>query len=100
MPAYAMLTREKTRIPAELETYNSLVKPTFAGHPMKVLAMHSKPEAVEGAPAEDVVMLEFPSVEAAKAWHQGAEYQRVAEHRYKGGDYRFLIFEGISQDIS
>lgn len=96
MPAYIIVIRERTRIPAELETYDRLVKPTFANHPMVIRALHSNPVLLEGSAAEDVVMLEFPSVEVAKAWHEDPEYQKVAEHRYKGGDYRCLIFEGVA----
>jgi uncharacterized protein (DUF1330 family) len=96
MPAYVIVIRERTRFPAELETYDGLVKPTFANHPMVVRARHAKPVVLEGPAAEDVVMLEFPSVEAAKAWHQDPGYQNVAQQRYKGGDYGCLIFEGVA----
>jgi len=38
-------------------------------------------EDLEGAPTEGTVILEFPSIEAAKAWYNGSPYREVREHR-------------------
>jgi uncharacterized protein (DUF1330 family) len=95
MPAYVVLTREKTRIPSELETYDRMAPAAFAGHPVTMLVRHGRHEVLEGPATEDVMMVSFPTFEAAKAWHESPAYQQVAEHRFKGGDYRCILVEGV-----
>jgi uncharacterized protein (DUF1330 family) len=95
MSAYMVFTREKTLDAQELATYNQLVPPTLAGHPVKVLALYGAHEDLEGPPNEGTVILEFPSVEAAKAWYDGPAYREVREHRFKGAEYRVTLVAGV-----
>ncbi len=48
--------------------------PPLAGHEVKVLALHGSQEDLEGASTEGAVILEFPGIEAAKAWNNGSPY--------------------------
>jgi uncharacterized protein (DUF1330 family) len=41
------------------------------------------------------VIAKFPTVEAAKDWYYGEEYQSIAKHRQKGAIYQGLIVEGV-----
>ena len=95
MAAYIVFTREKTTNPAELETYSQKVGDTLAGHPVTVLAAYGRHETLEGPEVEGVVILEFPSLEDAKAWYDGPAYRQVREHRFKGAEYRAVIVEGL-----
>jgi uncharacterized protein (DUF1330 family) len=45
-------------------------------------------------------ILEFPNMEAAKAWYDGAEYRRVREHRFKGTKYRVTLLAGVQGDCA
>ena len=94
MSAYAVFIREKTRNPAEMQVYSDKVGGTLAGHPLKVLAAYGAQEVLEGPPAEGVVIIEFPSMKAAKAWYDSPAYREVREHRFKGADYRAILVEG------
>jgi uncharacterized protein (DUF1330 family) len=95
MSAYFIFTREKTTDPSELETYRREVEATFAGHNIKVLAAYDKHEVLEGDDIEGVVIAEFPSMEAAKAWYTGDAYKKVREHRFKGAVYRCILVQGV-----
>jgi len=95
MSAYAVFIREKTRNPAEMQVYSDKVGITLAGHSLKVLAAYGAQEVVEGPPAEGVVIIEFPSMKAAKAWYDSPAYREVREHRFKGADYRAILVEGV-----
>jgi uncharacterized protein (DUF1330 family) len=44
---------------------------------------------------EGTIILEFPSTEAAKAWHDGPAYRKVREHRFKGATYRVILVKGV-----
>jgi uncharacterized protein (DUF1330 family) len=94
MAAYAVFIRESTSNPAELATYSKKVGATLAGHPVKVLAAYGPQEVLEGPEVEGVVILEFPSLQAAKAWYDSPAYRQVREHRFKGSTYRAVIVEG------
>jgi uncharacterized protein (DUF1330 family) len=95
MSAYIVFTRESTRNAAELETYSQEVGATLAGHRVGVLAAYGRHEVLEGPDVEGVVILEFPSFDAAKAWYDGPAYREVREHRFRGADYRAVIVEGV-----
>ena len=94
MSAYAIFIREKLRDPKVIDTYNSKAGPSLAGHPVKVLAAYGKIETQEGAPSEGVVLLEFPTMAAAKAWYDGPAYREARELRFKVADYRVFLVQG------
>lgn len=54
------------------------------------------PEKVEGErPAPDaLVIIEFPSLEAARAWHGDPDYQPLMELRRGGSDSEALLVDG------
>jgi uncharacterized protein (DUF1330 family) len=95
MAAYIVFLRENTRDAAELDTYSQNVDATLAGHPVTVLAAYGAQEVLEGPGVEGVVILEFPSVEEAKAWYESPAYREVREHRFRGADYRAVLVEGV-----
>jgi len=94
MATYIVFMRESTREAAELGTYSEKVGATLGGHPVTVLAAYGRQEVLEGPEVEGVVILEFPSFEAAKAWYDSPAYREVREHRFRGADYRAVIVEG------
>jgi len=97
MPAYIVITREKTRDQTQLNQYKELVPPSFKDHPVVFRARHGRQEVLEGSGAEEILILEFSSYEDAKAWYHSPEYQEASKHRFQGGDYRFILTDGISE---
>jgi uncharacterized protein (DUF1330 family) len=95
MTAYAVFIRESTRDPAEMEKYSEMAGETLTGHKVKVLAAYGHQEVLEGPEVEGVVILKFPSIEAAKAWYDSPAYKEVREHRFRGATYRAVIVEGL-----
>ncbi len=95
-PAYIVFTREKTLDQAELELYWKKVPPTLEGHPMKVLSGYGPHEVLEGDGTEGIVIAEFPSMEAAKAWYNSPAYREAREHRFKGAVYRGILVEATT----
>ena len=96
MAAYVVITREKTRNAAKLDEYKKIAPSSFQKHPATFLAIHGRQEVLEGPRNEDIVILEFPSYEAAQAWYHSPEYQAASERRFQGGDYRFILTEGVA----
>jgi uncharacterized protein (DUF1330 family) len=95
MPAYAIFIRETTLDQAELDTYSKAAGATLEGHPAKVLTAYGRQEVLEGPDHEGVVIVEFPTIEAAKAWYDSPAYKAARQHRFRGAEYRAVIVEGL-----
>jgi uncharacterized protein (DUF1330 family) len=95
MVAYVVFTREKMRNPEEYERYREKARPAAEGHPLKPLALYGRCETLEGPAIEGAVVLEFPSIEAAKTYYNSPAYQDAVKHRFLGADYRVFIVEGL-----
>jgi uncharacterized protein (DUF1330 family) len=96
MAAYVVITREKTRNQARLDQYKQVAPASFQQHHVTFRAIHCRNEVLEGPAVEDIVILEFPTYDAAQAWYHSSEYQAACEHHFQGGDYRCIITEGIA----
>ena len=95
MSAYLVFTREKTLNAAELAIYQQKVAPTLGTYDLKTLVAYGRHEVLEGAPLEGVVIVEFPTVAAAKGWYNSPAYSEAREHRFKGAEYRCVLVEGV-----
>jgi uncharacterized protein (DUF1330 family) len=95
MATYMVFIREKTTDPVELAIYSQKAGPTLEDHPVKILAAYGSQEVLEGPNAEGVVIVAFPSAEAAKAWYDSPAYREAREHRFKGSNYRAIMVEGV-----
>lgn len=95
MSAYIVFTRERVRDQDEMDQYTALARPAMAGHPLKPLAAYGQCETLEGAPVDGSVILEFPTIEAARAWYNSPAYTEARQHRFKGADYRVFITAGV-----
>ena len=95
MAAYIIFTRERLRDAGEMATYGEKAGATLAGHTAKPLAFYGRHETLEGAPIDGAVVIEFPTLEAAKAWYESPAYTEARQHRFAGADYRAFITEGL-----
>jgi uncharacterized protein (DUF1330 family) len=95
MVAYAVFICDRLRDPEMMQAYRDKVGATFAGHQATRLVGHGAFEMLEGAAMESVVITEFPSVEAARAWYDSAAYREVRRLRHLAADYRAFIVEGV-----
>jgi uncharacterized protein (DUF1330 family) len=95
MTAYIVFTRERMRDEAEFKTYSAVASATLAGHAAKPIVFYGKSETLEGAPIDGAVIIEFPTMEAAKAWYDSPAYAEIRKHRFAAADYRCFITEGL-----
>lgn len=85
---------------AEMQIYAEKIWPTFDGHDVKVLVGYGQHEVLEGDPLQGVVIMEFPSLEKAKAWYHSPAYKEIIGHRFKGAVYSGLVAEGFSPQVT
>lgn len=95
MPAYAIFIRNSTKDQAELDAYGPKAQASLAGHTLKILAAYGRQEVLEGPAVEGVVIVEFPTLAAAKEWYNSPAYQAAREYRFRGAEYSAVIVEGL-----
>ena len=95
MAAYVIFIRDRMNDPDEFAIYSQKARAARGDHPLKPLAYYGKVETLEGEPADGVVVLEFPTMEAARAWYESPAYQEALVHRKRAADYRVVLVEGI-----
>ena len=96
MPAYFIVFRDKMTDPAAYAAYGAKAMPTLAACESKLLVANGALTAVEGAAPDGVVMIEFPTVAAARAWYDSPAYQAIVGERLGATAGRAVIVEGFS----
>jgi uncharacterized protein (DUF1330 family) len=94
MTAYLIAEIDVTDLKA-YEPYKTAASAAIARHGGKYIARGGKTLSLEGAPPKRLVVLEFPDLEAAKRFHESAEYQAAISLRKKASaGSRLFIVEG------
>jgi uncharacterized protein (DUF1330 family) len=82
--------------PAAYEEYKRLAEETIAAFGGRYLVRGAPVEVLEGGWApRRLVILEFASVEKARAWLESPEYQRARSVRLKSADADMILVRGI-----
>ena len=95
MPAYVVIDVEVTD-PETYERYKPLAPPVIAAYGGRYLARGGRTDVLEGdwAPTRAVI-LEFPSVEKARAWWESPEYAAAKALRQSSTRTRMVVVEGL-----
>jgi uncharacterized protein (DUF1330 family) len=96
MPAYVVVDIT-IRENATYEQYKQLAAPAVAAYGGRYLVRGGAVEPLEGSwlPSR-LVILEFPSVEAGRAWWSSAEYSRAKALRHACADADMILVEGVA----
>ena len=96
MAAYVVFLREgPVNDPAAVQEYQRLSRQAPANG-MKPHVAYGAVTPLEGKAPETVVVLEFPTLDAARAWYDSPEYQTAAPYRIGSAEWRSFIVEGFS----
>jgi uncharacterized protein (DUF1330 family) len=96
MPAYVFANIEVTD-PVLYEEYRKGVPATIAQYGGRFVARGGAAEGLEGGYVpKRVVILEFPSVERAKAWWDSPEYRPLRALRQRASRGDLLLVEGLA----
>lgn len=95
MVAYVINDMEVTD-PELLEEYKQLSPPTVAQYGGRFLARGGRVETIEGAwSPKRLVIIEFPSVEKARAWVESVEYEQARRLRQRASRSNIVVVEGV-----
>ena len=94
MSAYVLVDIEVTD-PVGYEEYKKLAPATIAQYGGKYIARGGKTETLEGEwSPKRLVILEFESVERAKAWLNSPEYREPRQMRQRTTHTNMIVIEG------
>jgi uncharacterized protein (DUF1330 family) len=95
MTAYVIVDIEVTD-PVGYEAYKKLAPPAVQLYGGKYLARGGRNEVLEGDwQSERLVILEFESLERAKAWLNSPEYAPARELRHKYARSKMIVVDGV-----
>ena len=96
MPAY-VIANVDVKDPARYEEYRKMVLPTIQAFGGRFLARGGKIDSLEGPwHPNRLVIVEFPSVERAKAWWSSPEYAPAKALRQQTSDGSLIVIEGVA----
>ena len=95
MAAYVIVQVE-VNDPVRYDDYKKMVPPSIAKFGGRFLVRGGKTHTLEGnwAP-QRFVMVEFPSVEQAKAWWASPDYAEAKALRHATADSMMIVAEGV-----
>ena len=81
--------------PVQYEQYKTAAAATVAAAGGRYLARGGDVESFEGAEPARVVILEFPTMDAALAWYRSAEYTEARALRDAACDARLFVVDAM-----
>ena len=96
MPAY-LVGRVEIQDPSWLEEYGPKVQTLVQKHGGRYLVRGGEMDVVEGTtpPSSVMVVIEFPSMEQARAWYHDPEYAPLITLRQSGSDGDLILVDGL-----
>ena len=95
MPAYVLVDCEVTD-PVRYEAYKALAPAAIAHYGGRYLARGGETVVLEGDwKPNRIVVLEFPTVEAARTWHDSPEYRAAREKRKGAANMDMIAVAGL-----
>jgi len=78
------------------ESYRQMVLPTITAYDGRFVARGGRTEVLEGEwPSRRLVIVEFPSVDRAKAWWSSPEYAEAKALRQATSEGTLVVIEGV-----
>lgn len=95
MPAY-VIANVTVKDPVRYEDYRRLVTPTLAKFGGRFIVRGGRVDVLEGdwRPSR-LVLLEFPSADAAREWWSSPEYSEARRIRQATSEGTLLLLEGV-----
>jgi len=94
MPKGYVILTEAINDPEGMKAYGRAAGAAMSG--INILAVDTAPKVIEGAwHGDQTVVLEFESVDAARAWYESEAYQKAAKLRQAAADSNVVIISGF-----
>ena len=99
MPAYVIVDID-IQDPVGYEEYKRQASDTVFKYGGEYIVRGGKTEVLEGDwQPNRIVVLRFPSIDAAKGWIDGEEYREPRKLRHKTAKTSMILVEGLDQPL-
>jgi len=95
MPKAYWIARIDVHDPETYKLYVETAGPAFVRHNARFLARGGNSEVLEGVGRARNVLIEFASMDEARACYNSPEYTKGAEYRRKASTGEFILVEGV-----
>ncbi len=95
MTAYVIVNVKVTN-PEQYKEYQKWSTLAMRAHDVKVLVRGGKCEVLEGRDPIRTVVMQFPSMDAARAWYDSHQYRRARNAREGAAEMTMYIVEGLN----
>ena len=96
MPSAYIIANVRVTNPAQYEEYKKWSTAAFAAHQAEICVRGGQVKVLEGDwQPERVVVAKFPSMAAAKAFYDSAEYLKARQAREGAAVMRLVVVEGV-----
>lgn len=96
MVAYALVRSDDLRPGPELVSYLQQVDATLETHGARILVQRFPDEVRQGEWRGFITLLEFSSLDAARAWYDSEEYQAIRPLRTASSTATDVLVEGVA----
>lgn len=98
MPAYAIGHLRDVAMGPEIVEYLRRIDETLAPFEGRFIIHGGPVERLEGAWSGDLIVIEFPDKERARAWYASPAYRRILPLRMDNSKGDVILIDGVSRD--
>ena len=96
MAAYALAHVRQVTIGPPIEEYLRRIDATLEPFGGRFIVHGGRTEVLEGSWSGDLIILEFPDLDAARAWYQSPAYQAIVRLRTDNSEGDTVLVEGVA----
>jgi uncharacterized protein (DUF1330 family) len=97
LPAYVIGEAEVTK-PENMKQYGPLIAASVKAYDGTYLARGAKPHVLEGGPAHNILIIQFPDRATAQRWYDSPEYAAAKAVRAGNSNLRLIIVDDFVKD--
>lgn len=98
MPAFAIGHLTAVSMGPEIAQYLERIDATLAPFQGRFRVHGAQAECVEGQWAGDIIVIEFPDMEKARAWYRSDAYTAILPLRSRNSTGNIILIEGVPGD--
>jgi uncharacterized protein (DUF1330 family) len=98
MTAYAVGHLRNVQMGPAIVEYVERIDSTLEPFGGRFIIHGAAPEVKEGAWTGDLIVIEFPDIERARAWYHSPAYQAIIPLRGRSSDGEILLIRGVAAD--